>query len=87
MNKYIKAENTLETYLSIDFPVFIPYFPKILTLHKEEKILSLRLRSFLSYNQGDIHEPLSINQRDTPRGRGMQFQLCELSTSFSPYFC
>ena len=48
MDKYIKVENTLQRYLSSDFPAFIPYFPKKLTLDKEEDILSLRLRDFLS---------------------------------------
>ena len=39
MDKYIKAENTLKRYLFTDFPVFIPYFPKRLTLNKEELII------------------------------------------------
>ena len=38
MDKYMKAENTLERYLSDDSSVFIPYFSKILTLDKEEEI-------------------------------------------------
>ena len=47
-DKYIKVENTLERYLFVDFLVFIYYFLKRLTLDKEEEILSLRLRDFLS---------------------------------------
>ena len=39
MDKYIKAKNKLKRYLSTDFPVFIPYFPKRLILYKEELIL------------------------------------------------
>ena len=42
IDKYIKAENTLDRYLSVDFLVFIHYFSKRLTLDKEKKILSLR---------------------------------------------
>ena len=51
-------------------------------------ILSLRLRDFLSKNQRNFHEPLSINQEDPPQGEGKQFQLCELSSSssFPPSF-
>ena len=48
MDKCIKEENKLEKYLSADFPIFIPYFSKRLTLDKEEEILSLRFRDFLS---------------------------------------
>ena len=48
MDKYIKAKNTLERYLSVDFLIFIPYFSKRLTLDKEEDILSLNLRDFIS---------------------------------------
>ena len=48
MDKYIKAQNTLKRYLSANFPIFIPYFPKRLTLDKKEDILSLRLRDLLS---------------------------------------
>ena len=32
MDKYIKMKNTLKRYLFSDFPVFIPYFSKRLTL-------------------------------------------------------
>ena len=39
MDKYIKEENMLKRYLFIDFPVFIPYFPKILIIDKEELII------------------------------------------------
>ena len=39
IDKYIKAKNTLKRYLSIDLPVFIPYFPKRSILDKEEGIL------------------------------------------------
>ena len=42
IDKYIKTENTLKRYLSVDFPVFIPYFLKRFILKKEENILSLR---------------------------------------------
>ena len=35
MDKYIKAKR----YLSTNFPIFIPYFPKRLILDKEELIL------------------------------------------------
>ena len=71
MDKYTKAENTQNIFI-IEFPSFqIPYFPKRLIpdkeeliLNKEEEILSLRLRDFLSRNQGEIREPLSINQED-----------------------
>ena len=38
MDKFIKAKNTLKRYLSNDFLIFIPYFPKRLTLNKEEEI-------------------------------------------------
>ena len=48
MDKYVKAKNTLKRYLFANFPIFIPYFPKRLTLAKEEDILSLRLRDLLS---------------------------------------
>ena len=48
MDKYIKAKKTLKRYLSIDLLVFIPYFLKRLNLDKEEDILFLRLRDFLS---------------------------------------
>ena len=54
MNKYTKAENTQNIFISI-FPSFqIPYFQKRLIIdkeelifNKEEEILSLRLRDFL----------------------------------------
>ena len=48
MDKYIKAKKTLKRYLSVDFLVFIPYFPKRLNLDKEEDIVFLRVRDFLS---------------------------------------
>ena len=51
-----------------------------------KEILSPRLRDFLSKNQGEIHEPLSINQEDPPGWEGKQFQLREPSVSSSPYF-
>ena len=64
MDKYTKTENTQEIFIS-RFPSFqIPYFLKRLILDKEEDILSIRLRYFLSKNQGEIHEALSINQED-----------------------
>ena len=55
MDKYMKAENTQKMFISW-FPNFqIPYFLKRiilskeeLILDKEEEILSLRLRDFLS---------------------------------------
>ena len=55
MDKYMKRENTKNIFIR-GCPSFqIPYFPKILilnkeelTLDKEEDILSLRLRDFLS---------------------------------------
>ena len=64
MDKYTKEENKQKIFIS-GFPSFqIPYFPKSLILDKEEEILSLRLRDFLSKNQEEIREPLSINQED-----------------------
>ena len=52
----------------------IHYFPKRLIFDKKglildmgEEISSLRLRDFLSKNQGKIYEPLSINQEDPSR--------------------
>ena len=75
MDKYTKTENTQEIFIN-GFPSFqIPYFPKRLILDKEEDILSIRLRDFLSKNQGEIHEPLFINQEDLARGKDKQFQL------------
>ena len=73
MDKYTKTENILNIFIN-GFPSFqIPYFPKRLIIDKkelifdkEEEILSLRLRDFLSENQGEICEPLSINQEDSP---------------------
>ena len=55
MDKYTKEKNTLKIFISV-FPSFqIPYFPKRIILgkeelifDKEEEILSLRLRDFLS---------------------------------------
>ena len=93
MDKYTKAEN-MQKILINGFPSFqIPYFPKILILDKEElildneqEILSLRLGDFLSKNQGEIREPLSINQEDPPRGKGKQFQQREPFASYSPSF-
>ena len=86
MDKYTKAENTQKTFIS-GFPIFqIPYFLKRLIIDKEEEILSLILRDFLSKNQGEIHEPLSINQEDPSRGKGKQFKLHEPSASSSPSF-
>ena len=68
------------------FPSFqISYFPKRLILDKEEEILSLRLKDFLSKIQGNIDEALSINQENPPRGTGKQFQLYVPSSS-SPSF-
>ena len=86
MDKYTKAENTQKTFIN-EFPIFqIPYFLKRLIIDKEEEILSLILRDFLSKNQGEIHEPLSINQEDPSRGKGKQLQLHEPSASSSPSF-
>ena len=84
MEKETKAENTQMKFIN-GFPsVQIQYFSKGLIFYKEElildiegEILSPRLRDFLSYNQGDICEPLSINQDDPPQWKGKQ----------SPYFC
>ena len=93
MEKYTKAENTQNIFISGFSSFQIPYFPKRLILDKEElildkeeDILSLTLRNFLSKNQGEIREPLFVNQEDPPRGEGKQFQLCVLSSSSSPYF-
>ena len=73
MDKYTKVENKQKIFIS-EFPSFqISYFPKSLILDKEEEILSLRLRDFLSKNQREICEPLSINQEDPPQGKGKQF--------------
>ena len=86
MDKYTKAENAQKIFIS-RFPSFqIPYFPKRLILDKEKEILSLRLRDFLSKNQGEIRKLLSINQEDPPRGEGKQFQQRVLSSSSSPSF-
>ena len=86
MDKDTKVKNMLKIFIS-GFPSFqIPYFPKRLINDKEEDILSLRLKDFLSKNQGEILEPLSINQEDIPRGGCKQFQLHVLSSSSSPSF-
>ena len=61
MDKYIKAKNMQKIFIS-GFPSFqIPSFPKRLIIDKEADILSLRLKDFLSKNQGEILEPLSVN--------------------------
>ena len=100
MGKDTKAKNTQRIFIS-GFPSFqIHYFSKGLILDKEElilykeelildmeeDILSLRLINFLSKNQEEIGEPLSINEEDPPQWEGKQFQLCEPSISSSPYF-
>ena len=100
MEKDTKAENTQRIFIN-GFPSFqIHYFLKRLIFDKEElildkeglildmeeEILSPRLRDFLSKNQGEIHEPLSINQEDPLRWGGKKFKLCEPSVSSSPYF-
>ena len=86
MDKYTKAENTQKIFINKFLSFQIPYFPKRLILDKEEKILSLRLRDFLSKNRGEICEPLFINQEDPPREEGKQFQWREPSTSSSSSF-
>ena len=55
MDKYMKAENTQKIFINRFLNFQIPYFPKRLIfnieeliLDKEEEILSLRLRYFLS---------------------------------------
>ena len=100
MENDTKEKNTQRIFIN-EFPSFqIHYFLKKLIFDKEElildkegfilvmgeEILSLRLRDFLSNNQGEIREPLSINQEDPPRWEGKQFQLCILSSSSSPSF-
>ena len=93
MDKFTEAENTRKIFISGFLSFQVPYFSKRLILDKEKlifdkevEILSLRLRDFLSSNQEEIREPLSINQEDCPRGEGQQFQLRVLSSSFSPSF-
>ena len=67
MDKYTKVKNMQKIFMN-GFPCFqIPYFLKRLILDKEEEILSLRLKDFISKNQGEIHEPISINQEDLPQ--------------------
>ena len=68
MEKDTKTENTQRIFIG-GFPnVQLHYFSKGLILDKEElildmekEILSLRLRDFLSKNQGEIHEQLHTN--------------------------
>ena len=76
-----KAENTLRIFINGFLNFQIHYFLKRLLFDKEELILdkeglildmgkyilSQRLRDFLSKNQREIHELLSINQEDPPR--------------------
>ena len=49
MDKYIKTENVLKRYLFIDFPVFIPYFPKRINprLERRDFIPKMKIFSFL----------------------------------------
>ena len=80
MEKDTKAENTQRICISRFSSFQIHYFPKRLIFVKKElildkeglildmreEILSLRLGDFPFKNQGEIREPLSINQEDPP---------------------